>query len=330
MKRMFGNMVKEKHIEFFIKPNDPRSGVYSIPNKFCYLPFIHPTINGDDCKLSDFSIFTPNDCTYPFQYRSTEGVVRKVTLKYKTKFHVSELVHDLFVALRHSTDHILYEGIKDLLKYYFVDDNEPDTIYRGNNVYAKTNSNDWSRVHDKFKFVVSAKRIKHEWRYWDKPAPVDPMITLNHDRVYENISDDVQQYNLYIIPNKAIDVSRNIRLRIKFISTDKRGDDPNFKHDGLPLIAWVSCMDTVEYVIDKYMHQSKRFILSCFVVKNNQEGIKKSVIHRNKWDKIALSSKMDPTKDYLLFRFKPFSDCNIVIPQFENSVHDFVDDPMQF
>merc|ERR1712129_639043 len=119
MKRMFGNMVKEKHIEFFIKPNDPRSGVYSIPNKFCYLPFIHPTINGDDCKLSDFSIFTPNDCTYPFQYRSTEGVVRKITLRYKTKFHVSELVHDLFVALRHSTDHILYEGIKDLLKYYF-------------------------------------------------------------------------------------------------------------------------------------------------------------------------------------------------------------------
>merc|ERR1719203_1699758 len=99
--------------------------------------------------------------------------------------------------------------------------------------------------------------------------------------------------NLYIVPNKPMDLLRNIRLRIKFISTDKRGDDVEYKYDGLPLIAWISATDTVQYIINKYMNESKPFILSCFIMKKNQDGIKKSVLPRNKWNKFKLVEKMN-------------------------------------
>merc|ERR1712154_303943 len=136
---------------------------------------------------------------------------------------------------------------------------------------------------------------------------------------------DVQQLDLYIFPNKPMDPLRNMRVRIKCISTDKRGNNIAYQYDGLPLIAWISETDTVQYVVDKYFKESKPFILSCFVVQENQDGIKKSVIYKNKWNQYKLVDKMNSSTDHLLFRIKPYSDTNIFIPQFENYVHDFVD-----
>merc|ERR1712130_532774 len=185
--------------------------------------------------------------------------------------------------------------------------------------------NVWSRTNHNFKFVLSSKPKKHDWGYWDKPKAFEQIMALDYYGIYRLGGSDAMEMNLYIIPNKPMDLLKKIRVRIKCISTDKRGDDVHFKYDGLPLIAWISKTDSVQYVVNKYMKESKPFILSCFVMKKNQDGIKKSAIHRNKWNKYKLVDKMNTSTDLLLFRFKPYNDLNIFIPQYKQSVHDFVD-----
>merc|ERR1712129_55463 len=191
--------------------------------------------------------------------------------------------------------------------------------------------NAWSRRHNDFKFILTKKQ--GEYRSWAAKAGkhfAHMDVFDDYSKEYSTISRhnaSVQIMHLYILPCNPLDSSRNIRLRVKCVSTDKRAADPQgeYEYDGLPLIAWVNKTDTVGYIIKKYLKESKNLITSCFIMKKQQNGIKKCIVKRIKWNEYKLVDKMNTRTDYLMFRFKRYFDTNIFIPQYKKTIHDLID-----
>eukprot|EP01084_Bolivina_argentea_P308883 534205_1 len=262
MSKILGNIVSIKNIEIVSRSD-------------CYIVFT-PSVNLSDHEscLYNVRIFTPDDCFYPCEPVNVSDDIRILTIKYKKQFQISAFINDIFDTIYKSRNHILYYAFKELIEFYFnIKDAEKENH---EDCDMKQTTPICFHKNDEFEYILS--KAKYRQLAWKYPR-IKQIEAFRKSDTYNNMitnafDSGIATFDLHIIPIKPYKTTRNIKLKIKFRTSDR--------HDyiGLPLIAWINKRDTLQYVVNKYMKKSIDYIQSCYKIRNGN----KTVISRPRWN----------------------------------------------
>eukprot|EP01083_Nonionella_stella_P121189 364040_1 len=285
----------------------------------CYLLWGQPSNSNDHAKqFYHVNIYTPMHGPHPFYSKQTP--CKSVTITYQGKCNSHDFIEHVFDTLYTSKDHILYDGYKDLMDLYYgnrqLPENEDDCDMLEPELPHHTSNGIKCIVHKSTQF------IHHK----------DNKLRVDLDDI-ESEFESMVHLDLFMIRMKTNDQSRNIKLKIEFrtdrerlrINKGERVRLYTSDRVGLPLFVWINKGDTLMYVIDKYLANSKGYIESCRRVRTQDEDTRQLGIPRKQWPRYQIYFQMDLPDESLLFRFHKIRHQKISIPQLDTTVYEQFD-----
>eukprot|EP01084_Bolivina_argentea_P314590 544898_1 len=199
----------------------------------------------------------------------------------------------MFDMIHKSKDHILYDYYKDLIYLYY---------YSANN--------------KEMEFIL------HQRPQVERNA-IQNIESLTD---CEFVEDEFIEMDLFAIQTKSVDVMRKKRLQVKFRTVWRYlSFDSYNRRIGLPLFVWINKTDTLQYVIDKYMKDTKCYISCCSKINKIEEIVYETAIPKHEWDTFHIYFQMDLSKECLLFKIKDINHPNVIIPRYSNAIYQHFD-----
>ena len=300
-----GNIIDPKYFEVldtecYIVWNYPSNKDIIFPQSFSNMR--------EDYALYTIKIYKPCDCPYPVQFKDSE--TREITIWYHKKFKIQKFIDDIFDIIRKSPEHILMDdGFKELLDlYYDVDDKNEDVDMKED--IADIGNNRSQKIQCLLSLPLNLQYCREKtfenWEYFNIDSKKNVSWLMQPEGFYRNrwrTSDDFDEplsFNLYMIQTKPMDDTRNIKMSIKFMESSYFNAD----RVGVPLIIWINQNDTLQYVLNKYVKKSKRFIWHCYCESEVGDTSTVQVIPKKKWNTYKLDKHFDWNKDQLLIKMK--------------------------
>ena len=226
------------------------------------------------------------------------------------------------------------DGFKELIDLYFEDDNDEeddDQDMKEDNIMDIM----YNKQSKKIKCLLSLydlyKRAKsfEDWQTFNVNSENNLLWVIDPKQDQWRTTDyKLTVFHLYMIQTKPMDKTRDIRVRIKF---ERQYSWIATEHVGTPFYVWINKNDTLQYIINKYIKKTKRYILQCYRLRKNIDGKEeqRKVIPKLKWHNYKLDNKFDWKRDILLFRMKHPLCCyygpEMHYPVFKETIHDDFD-----
>lgn len=291
--KLFGNIIDPKYIELIedrydntpIKWNAPIGSNSSILYNFV----LYDVKSMDNQVLYNVQIFDPINVPHPFRFSDNS---RMISIRYKPKFMAKEFVNYIFETIYCSKNHILHFQYKNIM----------DSFYDQNKL----------RTSDKIKCILARQNNRYYRR-----NNVSEFMQFSENETYTQ--DSHYRYedffggnvDLYMIRMKSYESNRKVKLNIKFISNENEklstktniNEIKNLKYVGLPLTVWINKNDTMKYIIDKYLSETKQFIHFCYRIKVKDKIISIPERKRSEYKPYYEFIK-NHSNDFVIFKFK--------------------------